>query len=191
MSDFYPNTRGAAVVTFLRLACSVVLWRGKDIADKYHWYVFTIIQPHWVCPRSRRVCFPSLHCSDSRLLCWELFDAGPGLHTFPRSKPLRFRYLGTPQRHRLSWACVLHASQARAAQVTRFLARIVAPSWRLRLIPLPTSGSGCPHLPVSRGEWAGLQPASSAQSFVLWVCLAVVRAFFRDRYPTVWVAISS
>ena len=32
---------------------------------------------------------------------------------------------------------------------------------------LPPSGSGCPHLPVSGGRWAGLQPTSSAQSFVL------------------------
>ena len=29
---------------------------------------------------------------------------------------------------------------------------------------LPPSGSGCPRLPVSSRGWAGLQPASSAQS---------------------------
>ena len=27
--------------------------------------------PHWVCARSRRVCFSSLHCSGFRLLCRE------------------------------------------------------------------------------------------------------------------------
>ena len=32
---------------------------------------------------------------------------------------------------------------------------------------LPPSGSGCPPLPVSSGGWDSLQPASSAQSFVL------------------------
>ena len=32
---------------------------------------------------------------------------------------------------------------------------------------LPTSGSGCPRLPVSGGGWAGLKLASSSQSFVL------------------------
>ena len=32
---------------------------------------------------------------------------------------------------------------------------------------LPPSESGCPRLPVTGGGWAGLQPASSAQSFVL------------------------
>ena len=34
----------------------------------------------------------------------ELSKAGPGLCALPRSKPLRFRFLGTPQRHRLGRA---------------------------------------------------------------------------------------
>ena len=50
-----------------------------------------------------------------------------GCHALPRSKPLRFRYLGTPQRHRLSWACVLCPSQVRAAQVTNCLASTLFP----------------------------------------------------------------
>ena len=36
-----------------------------------------------------------------------LQGAGPELHVLPRPKPLRFRFLGTPQRRRLGWACVL------------------------------------------------------------------------------------
>ena len=52
-----------------------------------------------------------------------------GLHTLPRSKPLRFRFLGTPQKHRLVWAFVLCPSQIRAAQVARCLARAVTPRW--------------------------------------------------------------
>ena len=87
--------------------------------------VFTVIQSHWVCPRSQRVCFPSLYCSDSRLLCQELSDVRPGLHALPRPKPLRFRFSGTPQRRRLGWACVLHPSQVRATQVARSLTRVV------------------------------------------------------------------
>ena len=67
-----------------------------------------------------------LHCLGSRLLCWKLFEAGPGLYALPRSKPLRFRYWGTPQRHRLGWACVLCPSQVQAAQVTRCLASAVS-----------------------------------------------------------------
>ena len=61
----------------------------------------------------------------------ELSEAGPGLHALPRSKPLRFRFSGTPQRHRLGWACVLCPSQVQAAQVTRFLASVVAATYRL------------------------------------------------------------
>ena len=51
----------------------------------------------------------------------EVSKVGPGFHTLPRSKPLRFRFLGTPQRHRLSWACVLCPFQVRGAQATRCL----------------------------------------------------------------------
>ena len=42
-----------------------------------------------------------------------------GWRALPRSKPLRFRFSGTPQRDRLSWACVLCPSQVRTAQATR------------------------------------------------------------------------
>ena len=52
----------------------------------------------------------------------ELSKAGPGLHALPRSKLLSFRFSGTPQRHRLGWACILCPTQVRAAQVTRRLA---------------------------------------------------------------------
>ena len=85
-------------------------------------------------PPLMRVCFPCLHCLASRLLCRELSEAGPGLYALPRSKPLRFRYSGSPQRCRLGWACVLCPSQVQAAQVTRCLASVVAVTYRL---PLP------------------------------------------------------
>ena len=57
----------------------------------------------------------------------ELSKAGPGLQALPRSKLLRFRFLGTPQRRRLGWACVLCPSQVRAAQMTRCLASALSP----------------------------------------------------------------
>ena len=63
-------------------------------------------QPHWACPRSRCMCPPCPHCSGSRLLPREPSEAGPGLHAPPRSKLLRFRHLGSPQRCRLGWTCV-------------------------------------------------------------------------------------
>ena len=128
VSNFRPDSRGAVMVTFFRLTCSVVLWGGRNTANKYHWHVLTVIQLHWVCPCSQCVCFPSLHCSGSRFLYRELSDAGPGLYALPWSKLLRFRFLGTPQRLRLRWACVLCPSQVQAAQVTRCLASTVAPS---------------------------------------------------------------
>ena len=52
-------------------ACSVMLWEGRGTANKYHWRVWralAVFQPHGVCPHSRYVCFPCLHCSGSRLL---------------------------------------------------------------------------------------------------------------------------
>ena len=58
----------------------------------------------------------------------ELSKAGPGLRVLPRSKTLRFRFLGTPQRHRFSWACILCPSQVQAAQATRCLASACSPS---------------------------------------------------------------
>ena len=93
--------------------------------------LLTVSCPHWVCPCSWRVCFPCLHCLGSRLLCQERSEASPGLYALPRSKPLRFRYSGTPQRRRLGWAGVLCPSQVRAAQVTRWLASAVAATYRL------------------------------------------------------------
>ena len=58
-----------------------------------------------------------VHCLGSRLLCREPSEAGPGLHVPPRSKPLRLRQSGSPQRCRLGWACILCPSQVRAARV--------------------------------------------------------------------------
>ena len=107
-------------------------------------------RPHWVCPHSGCVCLPSLHCSSSRLLCRELSEASSGLYALPRSKPLRFRYSGTPLRRRLGWACVLCPSQVRAAQVTRCLVSTVAATYH------PPS----PSLPLG---FLGVQPAHLRQ----------------------------
>ena len=52
----------------------------------------------------------------------ELSKASSGLRALPRSKPLRFRFSGTPQRHRLGWACVLCPFQVQEAQATRCVA---------------------------------------------------------------------
>ena len=58
----------------MRLTCSIMLWGGRNTANKYHWHVWEVLavsRPHWVCSHSWRVCFPSLHCSGFRLLSRE------------------------------------------------------------------------------------------------------------------------
>ena len=75
----------------------------------------------------------------------ELSKAGPGFHALPRSKPLRFRHSGSPQRHRLGWACILCPSQVRAAQMIRCLASVVAVTHHLPVtatrFPVCTTGA--------------------------------------------------
>ena len=46
----------------------------EEHCKRYHWHLWGVLAvswPHWVCPRSWRVCFPSLHWSGSRVLCRE------------------------------------------------------------------------------------------------------------------------
>ena len=127
-------TEGGGCEYFLRLTCSVVLWGGRNTANKYHWRVWGVLivsWPHWVCPHSWHVCFSCLRCLGSRLLFQELSEAGPGLYALPKSKLLRFSYSGSPQRRRLGWACILCPSQVRAVQVTRCLASMVADTYHL------------------------------------------------------------
>ena len=57
----------------------------------------------------------------------ELSKVGPGFCVLPRSKLLRFRFSGTPQRHRLGWACVLCPSKVLGAQATRCLVSAFSP----------------------------------------------------------------
>ena len=57
-------TQGGKGGHLFRLTCSVMLWGGRNTANKYHWSVWGVLAVswlHWVCPCSQRVCFPSLH----------------------------------------------------------------------------------------------------------------------------------
>ena len=79
VSNFRPDTGGGGG-HLSRLTCPVVLWGGRNTASKYHWHVWgarAVSEPLWVWPRSRCVCFPYLHCSGSRLLCWGMVSGGP------------------------------------------------------------------------------------------------------------------
>ena len=68
----------------------------------------------------------------------------PALGRPPRSKAPRFRHLGSPQRRRLGWACVLCSSQVRAAQVMRCLAGANAGTYRLPVTQLSGCKTGAP-----------------------------------------------
>ena len=52
------------------------------------------LSPLMVC-----VCFPIYTAQALGCSAGELSKVGPGLRALPMSKPLRFRFLGTPQRH--------------------------------------------------------------------------------------------
>ena len=112
VSNFCSEPRWAVVVTFFRLTCSVVLWGGRNTANKYHWRVCGVLivsQPHWVCPLSQLCAFSVYTAQAPGCSAGELSKAVPGLHALPRS--MLFRFWGTLQRHRLGWACVLCPSQ--------------------------------------------------------------------------------
>ena len=67
-------TQGGKSCLLFRLTCSVVLWGGRNTANKHQlcaWGMLPVSWPHWVFPHSQSVCFPSLHCPGSRLLCRE------------------------------------------------------------------------------------------------------------------------
>ena len=114
-------TQGSKGGHLYRLTCSVVLRGGRNNANKYHWHVWGVLAvygPHWVAPAHGTCAFSVYTAQGPGSSERQLTKAGPALHAFPRSKLLRFRFLGTLQRHRLSWAGVLCPYQVRAAQET-------------------------------------------------------------------------
>ena len=122
-------TQGGGGGHLLRLPCSVVPRGGKNTASKHHWPGWERSQclGHTGLPRSWPVCFPVYTAQAPGCSAGGLSKAGPGSHALPRSKLLRFRFSGTPQRRRLNWARVLCPSQVGAAQVTRCLGSALSP----------------------------------------------------------------
>ena len=98
-------------------------------------------------PANSTCAFPVYTAQAPCCSAWELSKVGPGFCALPSSKLLRFRFSGTPQRHRLGWACVLCPSQAQGAQVTRCLVSAVTPRWAWFVLLPPsvpaTRFSGC------------------------------------------------
>ena len=118
-------TQGCEGGHFFRLTYSVMLWGGRTTANKYTGLCGECSQcssctgfapAHGVCA------FPVYTAQAPGCSAGELSKTGPGFHGLPGSKMLSFRFLGTPQRHRLGWVHVLCPSQVQAVQVTRGLA---------------------------------------------------------------------
>ena len=73
----------------------------------------------------------------------QLTKAGRALHAFPRSKLLRFRFFGTLQRHRHSWASVLCPYQVQAARATRCLVNTLCQVCLITSLVPATRFPGC------------------------------------------------
>ena len=136
-------TQGGDGGLLFRLTCSVVLWGGRNTANNYHRRVLAVSGHTGFAPTDGVCAFPVYTAQAPGCSAGELSKAGPGLRAHPRSKPLRFRFSGTPQRCRLGWACVLCPSQVRAAQVTRYLASALS-SGTVRLIASPVPAAWFP-----------------------------------------------
>ena len=154
-------TQGGKGGHLFRLICSVVLWGGRDTANRYRWPVWGVLAvdgPHWVCPSSRRVCLPGSILSGSRVLCrhclkWTLhFVHFPGLshsgsrvlhkgtdlvgHVFcalPRSDQLR-QYQALGEHPVPVGPSILITSPVLAARSPRFTGRV--PSQVCHVSPL-------------------------------------------------------
>ena len=100
---------------------------GRNTANKYHWHVWGVLASsgHTGLAPTHSVCaFPVYTAQAPSCSAGELSKVGPGLRARPRSTLLRFRSSRTPQRHRLSWACILCLSQVRAAPLTSLVSAL-------------------------------------------------------------------
>ena len=111
MSDFHPDTRGRWWTLFLGSFGQSRCEEGGTLQTNNTGVCLQCLSHTGPAPAH------GTHCSGSRLFCREPSEAGPGLHAPPQCKPLRLRHSGSPQRHRLGWACILCPSQVRVAQV--------------------------------------------------------------------------
>ena len=62
------------------LTCSVVLWGGRDTANKYHcvcWECLQCMYHTGFATVQGNTCFPDLHCSGSRVFCKGTVPSGP------------------------------------------------------------------------------------------------------------------
>ena len=125
VSNFHRDTREWRWSLILAHLFSCVVEREE------HWKQISLacvgsthgVWTTWGLPQLMMACaFPVYTAQAPGCSAGELSKVGPAFHALPWSELLRFRFSGTPQRHRLSWTCVLCPSQVQAAQATRCLA---------------------------------------------------------------------
>ena len=130
-----------------RFTCSVVLWGGRKTAKKYHWHVEECSQclgHTGFTPAHGVHAFPVYTAQAPGCSAGELSKVGPGLCALPRSKPHTFKFWGTPQRHRLVWACTFCPSHVRAPQATRCFESTLFPGVAVSLITSPIPAARFP-----------------------------------------------
>ena len=113
-------------------------------------------------PAHSKCAFPVYTAQALGCSAGELSNAGPGLRALPRSKLFRFRFLGTPQSHRLGWACILCPSHVWAVQVTKCLASAHSPVGAVHLTTSPVPASEFPWL-CSGNTISGVACVSSGE----------------------------
>ena len=146
VSNFRPDTRGQkwSFIQALFFTCAA---GRKERCKRISLARVGSARSVWITPglpRSQRVCFPSLHCSGSRLLCRELSEAALGCVRFPdlrrSGSGSRVLHKGEGSAGPAFCARASCRSQVRAAQVTKCLASAHSPSAvRLSTSPAPAA----------------------------------------------------
>ena len=79
-------TQGGEGGHLFRLTCSVVLWGGRNTANKYHWHVWGVLAvsgPHWVYPAHGMYAFPVYTAQSPGCSAGELSEVDLGLRALP------------------------------------------------------------------------------------------------------------
>ena len=134
-------TQGTKVVTYLGSLVKLCCGEGGTLQSN----ITGVCGEYLQCPGhtgfapTHSMCaFPVYTVQAPGCSAGELSKVGLGLRALHRCKLLTFRFSGTLQRHRLSWAYVLCPFQVRAAQATRCLASALSLGGGCILSPPPS-----------------------------------------------------
>ena len=114
VSNFRSDIRGAKVVIYLGSLVQLCCGEGGTLQTNITGLCGEYSQclGHTAFAPAHSLCaFPVYTAQAPCCSAGELSKVGPGLCTHLRCKLLRFRFLGTPQRHRLGWTYILCPSQ--------------------------------------------------------------------------------